>query len=448
MAHPPRPGHDIRHAGNRIRVTGGRLTRPLAFRHDGHRAADIGAAGQAGHADTAGSLTADAPLPVSDDPVDEFSGSLRHRRVVIWLPLSGLLVLPAVVLVSEQGFTGRALFLVPATVALVGLLYQLGGASLPLTGWWRRWNPAMLTVVVLVGTGTYAVGGMSWLTGLAIAAAALGRFAPSPRVAAAGIGCCAAVGLGVAVALYPGYGNVISAAILPPVSGFFAHSAERRNQLIVRLRETRAELARMAVAEERLRIARDLHDLLGHSLSLIALKAELAGRLVAADPARAAGEIADLETVARRSLTEVRQAVTSYRQPGLAAELAAARRMLTAAGVDCRLAVPATYSLPSAIDTLLAWTVREGATNVVRHSGARHADIRIELAPGEVRAEVADDGTGPAQLAGAPAGSGLAGLAERAARLGGTLLAGPGGRGGFLLGVQVPLNSGDVIQAG
>ncbi len=96
----------------------------------------------------------------------------------------------------------------------------------------------------------------------------------------------------------------------------------------------------MAVAEERLRIARDLHDLLGHSLSLIALKAELAGRVIGADPSRAAKEIAELEKVARQSLTEVRQAVTSYRQPGLAAVLAAARRMLSSAGIDCRVQAP------------------------------------------------------------------------------------------------------------
>ena len=162
------------------------------------------------------------------------------------------------------------------------------------------------------------------------------------------------------------------------LGNLLAHSAERRNVLMYRLKETRAELARAAVAEERLRISRDLHDLLGHSLSLITLKAELAGRVIGTDPERAAREIAELETVARRSLTEVRQAVTSYRQPSLAAELVSSRRMLASAGIDCQLRAPGAYSLPPAVDALLAWTVREGATNIVRHSAARHAEIVID----------------------------------------------------------------------
>jgi two-component system sensor histidine kinase DesK len=264
---------------------------------------------------------------------------------------------------------------------------------------------------------------------------------------------------------------------MPTLAGLLAYSAARRSDLLSRLHEARAELARMAVAGERLRIARDLHDLLGHSLSLISLKAELAGRLIGADPARAAKEIAELETVARRSLTEVRQAVTSYRQPTLAAELAAARRMLASAGIDIRMDVPRAYSLPPAVDALLAWTVREGATNIVRHAAARHAKITIVLADDQVTAELLDDGAGPPgpgaaatepppgagprpqpsaetrpvagaetrQVAGTGAGpapftgSGLAGLAERAARLGGRLFAGAGEAGGFRLLVSAPL---------
>jgi len=173
--------------------------------------------------------------------------------------------------------------------------------------------------------------------------------------------------------------------------------------------------------------------------------------------------------VARRSLTEVRQAVTSYRQPSLAAELVSSRRMLASAGIDCQVRVPGAYSLPPAVDALLAWTVREGATNIVRHAAARHADIVIELTDTEASARLSDDGAGPRgkdlrAIAGAfaggdeaagggavdgagatdgtgtgGAGSGLAGLAERAARLGGALSAGAGKDGGFWLRVSVPL---------
>jgi len=296
-----------------------------------------------------------------------------------------------------------------------------------------------------------------------------------------GLACCTGIAVIISAATGLGYGNTVVAAAVVALGNLLAHSAERRNVLMYRLKETRAELAKVAVAEERLRISRDLHDLLGHSLSLITLKAELAGRVIGTDPDRAAIEIAELETVARRSLTEVRQAVTSYRQPSLAAELVSSRRMLASAGVDCKLRVPSAYSLPPAVDALLAWTVREGATNIVRHSAAKHADIVIELTGTEVSARLSDDGAGPrgkglravtgaiagasaagsvgaaagdgtagsdgavggagsgTGAGGAPTGSGLAGLAERAARLGGALSAGAGKDGGFWLRVSVPL---------
>ncbi len=232
-------------------------------------------------------------------------------------------------------------------------------------------------------------------------------------------------------------GTILIAALVPPMATFFSYNSGRREALIDELRRTRAELARTAVADERLRIARDLHDLLGHSLSLITLKAELAGRVIAADPDRAAREIRELETVARRSLAEVRQAVTSYRQPRLAAELATARRMLASADIDCRVDAPESYDLASEVDALLAWTVREGSTNILRHSGARHAVIRIHITEAEAVADLSDDGAGAMSQAAAP-GSGLAGLAERAGRIGGQLSAGSDGRRGFRLRVRVP----------
>ena len=212
------------------------------------------------------------------------------------------------------------------------------------------------------------------------------------------------------------YGSALELTIGPVLAAFFAYSAWRRIELVEKLRETRAELARMAVADERLRIARDLHDLLGHSLSLITIKAELAGRVIGTDPDRAAREIADLEAVARRSLGEVRAAVTSYRQPSLAGELAAARQMLAAAGMDCQVHAPASIDLAQEAEGLLAWTVREGATNVVRHSGARTVTITVTVADDAVTAEVADDGVGPG-LEASPAssdGPGRSGLAVTA----------------------------------
>ena len=312
----------------------------------------------------------------------------------------------------------------------------------------------MLWVIVVLGVALFAVGQMNWLTALAIAAAGAGRFAASLPRAVIGVAACAAVGVAVCVWYDLGYGATLAAFGVPVLGGLLAYSAERRNVLMVKLNQARAELARTAVAEERLRISRDLHDLLGHSLSLIALKSEVAGRMIESDPQRAAKEIAELEAVARRSLAEVRQAVTGYRQPSLAAELAATRRMLASAGIDCRVDAPGSYDLPPEVDALLAWTVREGSTNIVRHSGARHAGITVTVTGASASAELTDDGAGPPAGHGAPAdggsepaaatgtaGTGLAGLAERAGRLGGTLLAGAGGHGGFRVRVTVPLTT-------
>ena len=413
------------------------------------------------------------PVPgpsIDDDDLDTgITGLLRYRRLVIRVLLVIFLLLPAVALLtSHHRSSGHPAFLILATLAFVALTDRTVLVRMPEPGRYERWQWWLLPLLVALGAALFAVGGMAWLTALAIASAAVGRISPGGRATILGLVCCTGIAVTISAATGLGYGDTLIAGAVVALGNLLAHSAERRNVLMYRLKETRAELAKAAVAEERLRISRDLHDLLGHSLSLITLKAELAGRMIGTDPERAAMEIAELETVARRSLTEVRQAVTSYRQPGLAAELVSSRRMLASAGIDCQLQVPGAYSLPPAVDALLAWTVREGATNIVRHSAARHADIVIELTGTEASARLSDDGAGPhgqglRAMAGAisggsaadggagddgasasgtaagVAGSGLAGLAERAARLGGTLSAGEGEDGGFWLRVSVPL---------
>jgi two-component system sensor histidine kinase DesK len=205
------------------------------------------------------------------------------------------------------------------------------------------------------------------------------------------------------------------------------------------LSEARAELARVAVVEERERFARDLHDLIGHSLSVIALKAELAGRLLPARPEEAASEIADVEGVARQALGEVRDAVSGYRQPTLDGELEGARMALSAAGISAsveRSQVP----LDPAVEAVLAWAVREGATNVIRHSAAKHVEVRVSTSLADASVEVIDDGVGGAASNG-HRGNGLAGLAERAERLRGRIDAAPCPDGGFRLAVTVPVSS-------
>ena len=188
--------------------------------------------------------------------------------------------------------------------------------------------------------------------------------------------------------------------------------------------------------QERLRLARDLHDLLGHSLSLITIKSQLARRLLASgDTARAASEVGDIEGVARESLQDVRRAVDGYRQPGLLSAIAGARTALAAAKITSTIEVDGD-PLPTPVDAALAWAVREGITNVIRHSGAAACSIRLTRDGDEAHLEIADDG--PLHAPRAP-GNGLRGLQERASAQGGRVDAGPLPDGGFRLQLSIPL---------
>ncbi|HLZ24290.1 MAG TPA: sensor histidine kinase, partial [Ktedonobacterales bacterium] len=217
------------------------------------------------------------------------------------------------------------------------------------------------------------------------------------------------------------------------------------------LRAAREEVARLAVSEERLRIARNLHDLLGHSLSLITLKSELAVRLSRVEPERAAAEIQDVESIARQALQEMREAVSAYRQPTLASELSGARELLSAAGISLTYigAETSDIGLLPATEATLAWAVREGVTNVIRHSRAQHCTIRLSREADCARLEMRDDGHGASEAAHGMAssgmgrhGNGLAGLRERVAALGGSCEAKSCGEdGGFQLTVTLPLGA-------
>jgi two-component system sensor histidine kinase DesK len=215
------------------------------------------------------------------------------------------------------------------------------------------------------------------------------------------------------------------------------------NRLVLTVRELRAareEITRLAVAEERLRFARDLHDLLGHSLSSITLKSELAGRLLPVAPDKAAAEVRDIEGVARNALREVREAVAGYRQPTLDEELASAQQILEAAGIACHIE-RSVGVLPNGVDAVLAWTVREGTTNVIRHSHAKHCEICLMQESEEIHAEISDDGVGfssPSDETNVN-GSGLSGLAERVAARSGKFEAKTPSGGGFSLRVSLPL---------
>jgi two-component system sensor histidine kinase DesK len=194
-----------------------------------------------------------------------------------------------------------------------------------------------------------------------------------------------------------------------------------RKQLL-RKQEEVEHIARIA---ERERISRDLHDLLGHSLSLIALKAELAGKLAGRDLEACKREIADIEASARRALAEVRTAVTGYRDSGLSGALASARASLAAAGVDLCEDVQAQFhqgALAPALEHVLALALREAVTNVVRHAGATRCTIALALEEGSAVLRVADDGDRLRAGEEVRVGNGLAGMRERAAAAGGALL--------------------------
>jgi two-component system sensor histidine kinase DesK len=181
------------------------------------------------------------------------------------------------------------------------------------------------------------------------------------------------------------------------------------------LAEARVENARLAIQDERNRMARDVHDILGHSLTVITVKAELAARLLEESPERAKAEVADLERLARDALADVRQAVAGFREMSLPAELARARSSLAAAGIEADLPTAAD-AVPSHLRELCAWTLREGVTNVIRHSGATTCHVTLD----EHGITVTDDGAGVPT--GSP-GTGLIGLQERAEAVGARLAA-------------------------
>ncbi len=219
------------------------------------------------------------------------------------------------------------------------------------------------------------------------------------------------------------------------------------------LYQVREEVERLAADQERLRIARDLHDLLGHALTTVVVKSDLAGRLATLDAERAAAEMAEVAALARQALADVRSTVSGYRSVTLVGELASAREVLRAAGISAELPA-STEVVPTEQQEFFGWALREAVTNAVRHSRARTLVVRLcgedsgGLA-GEVSLEVVDDGHGdsPGASSGSDAagwgsaewGSGLRGLHERVTAAGGRLTAAPLIGGGFRVCVVVPL---------
>ncbi|WP_336208372.1 sensor histidine kinase [Nonomuraea sp. LPB2021202275-12-8] len=201
-------------------------------------------------------------------------------------------------------------------------------------------------------------------------------------------------------------------------------------QLAVQAQEGKEAHTRLALAEERLRFSRDLHDLVGHQLSAIAVKTELAVRLSDTDAAAAKAEMSEVNTLTRKALRELRQAVRGYREFDLAAELNSVKGVLEAAGVRCQTHLPY-RDLPYGVAPVFAYVVREAVTNVLKHSAATYCDILVRFTDEEAEISVRNDGVDGWR--GDDLGSGLTGLAERVAVVGGKLTARPAGDGEFLL---------------
>ena len=293
---------------------------------------------------------------------------------------------------------------------------------------WLRWAaPALLAALSLALAALVGPDSLGTVVYVTVAVVVLQQFRVGVPIAAAGT-----LLVGLSSRIVPSWAGsdtwaVAGSVALGSLAAFGFQALIRRTW---ELRAAQQEVSRLAAERERMRIARDLHDLLGHSLTAASVKAQLAGRLVGRDDTRAAAEIGDVERLTRQVLADVRAAVAGYREVSLAVELATAREVLGAAGIAADLP-GAVDEVPAGRRELFGWVVREGVTNVVRHAQASRVTIRVT--PSTV--EVVDDG--PGREARAP-GSGLAGLAERAAAAGGHLDAGPVPGGGYRLALTVP----------
>ena len=257
-------------------------------------------------------------------------------------------------------------------------------------------------------------------------------------LATIGVACATLVGEGLLLHVNP-WAWAFGALFTLVVGGtnLFTSQRMRTNSKLQMAHEEIEQLAKLA---ERERIARDLHDVLGHTLSVIVLKSELAGRLFSRDPQRAAAEIADVEMISRKALTEVREAIRGYRAEGLAAEIKRAHSTLDAAGVTlvCEEKPPV---LNPAVESVISLVVREAVTNIVRHAHASRCSMHFSAQNGHTSLIVEDDGRGGVRVE----GNGLRGMRERIEALGGHFQV--DGSRGTRLTIQVPTDLGLELKA-
>ena len=345
----------------------------------------------------------------------------RNAAVLIWVPV--LLASPLLqTSASSLGLAWVALVLLTAAAAVVGVLASWPEPTRLSIGAW-----AVAFAIVTAGSMLEEQWAPAWLLvamlgGLALPPAAIWVAVPVTAVAAAFL----------QYRHDPDLDQALTTVFVISLTGI---TAAVLNRLLVTnqvLRRTREQLATAAVAQERERVARDLHDVLGHTLSVIVVKAAAVRRLVGTDPAAAAVHAADIETVGRTALSRVREVVDDTAPPSIDAELAAARDALSTAGIAAEL--PSDGTVWEGAGEPLAWALREAVTNVLRHSGASHCRVELTRNDRTLRLIVADDGVGHL---GTRTEGGLAGLRERLRAAGGDLDVQPGGDG-FTLTAWVP----------
>ncbi|MFD8737063.1 sensor histidine kinase [Streptomyces sp. NPDC059618] len=314
----------------------------------------------------------------------------------------------------------------------------------------RTKREARSTRVALVLMGVITCGlalgyGGTWLYFFPLLGLATGAVVRGPWLGRIGFGLTA---LAAAVSFVRAGWDAVNVAYGTFLSTMVTAAILSLSEAVRELRAAREELARRAVEKERMRFSRDLHDLLGHTLSVIVVKSEAARRLAPRDLDAALAQVTDIESVGRQALTEIREAVTGYREGSLATELDGARSVLAAARVEPVVRQSGPPLVPQT-EALLGWVLREAVTNVVRHSDATRCEITVDGTADLVRLTVSDNGTEASPVESEPGvgGTGLKGLTERLAAAGGSLRAGPDPRGGFEVRAELPVEATDLTEA-
>jgi len=324
--------------------------------------------------------------------------------------------------------------------------------------WWQNRTRGRVGLAALAGLAVAMslAYGADWTSLFIYVSAAVGFIIWDRRRALQAVAACTVAFVVLSEVEHITSDNLWSELLPVALIGFAMIGFKMQIVLNQQLRQARGEVAKLAANEERLRLARDMHDLTGQSLSLITLKSELAvkrlSRLPASPEADAvATELSDIGRVSRQTLHDIREAVSGYRRPTLAVEIITARTSMEAAAIqldDDPALMTRSGTFDGEAEAALAWCLREAATNVVRHSGAQHCRIRLTERRHELALEVTDDGRGVA-ADGTGTGSGLHNMSERLSAVGGRFSAGPGRDGhGFRLVATVPLTPDEPAGTG